>query len=52
MTYKLDERQKIADSWPQSIDDKLAREHWGWKHQYNLTKIVEDMIKNLKKKYK
>jgi len=52
MTYKSDERQAIADSWPQSIDDTLARKHWGWKHEYNLTTMAEDMIINLKKQYK
>lgn len=52
MTYKSDERQEIADSWPQSIDDTLAREHWGWKHEYDLKTMAEDMIINLKKQYK
>jgi len=52
MTYKSDERQAIADSWPQSIDDTLARKHWGWKREYNLTTMAEDMIINLKKQYK
>jgi nucleoside-diphosphate-sugar epimerase len=51
MTYKSDERQAIADSWPQSIDDTLAREHWGWKHEYDLATMVEDMMINLKKQY-
>lgn len=51
MTYKPDERQAIANSWPQSIDDALAREHWDWKHEYDLATMVEDMMINLKKKY-
>jgi nucleoside-diphosphate-sugar epimerase len=51
MTYKPDERQAIANSWPQSIDDSLAREHWDWKHEYDLATMVEDMMINLKKKY-
>lgn len=51
MTYKSDERQAIANSWPQSIDDSLAREHWDWKHEYDLATMVEDMMINLKKKY-
>ena len=48
--YKPDYRQKIADSWPRSLDDSAARREWGWKPDYNLSKMVEDMIKNLSKK--
>jgi len=52
MSYKSDERQAIADSWPKSIDDSLALEHWNWKHEYDLATMVEDMMVNLKKQYK
>jgi nucleoside-diphosphate-sugar epimerase len=48
--YKPDFRQKIADSWPNSINDNAAKEEWGWKPSYNLSKMVEDMIKKLKKR--
>ncbi len=48
MTYKPDYRQHIADSWPQSIDDSVARKDWGWKQQYDLEKITLDMISNLR----
>ena len=48
--YAPDFRQKIADSWPRSIDDSAARNQWGWKVEYDLTKMVDDMILNLKKK--
>ena len=51
MSYKLDYRQSIADGWPQSIDDYFARAHWGWKHQFDLNEITEDMIANLRKEY-
>ena len=51
MSYKLDHRQSIADSWPQSIDDHFALAHWGWKHQFDLKEITEDMIANLRKEY-
>ncbi|MFA6324990.1 MAG: NAD-dependent epimerase/dehydratase family protein [Candidatus Paceibacterota bacterium] len=49
-TFTPDDRQKIADSWPKSIDDTKAREDWGWKHNFDLDKISIEMIKNLKKK--
>ena len=52
ITYKTDERQAIANSWPQSINDSLAREHWNWKHEYDIGNMAEDMMLNLKKKYK
>ena len=45
--YKPDYRQVIADSWPQSIDDSIARKDWGWQHRYDLPKMTEDMINNL-----
>ncbi|MBU3896874.1 MAG: NAD-dependent epimerase/dehydratase family protein [Nanoarchaeota archaeon] len=47
--YVPDFRQKIADSWPKSIDDSLARKDWNWKHTYDLAKMTEDMLINLKK---
>ena len=48
MTYKPDYRQAIANSWPQSIDDKEAREDWGWQHEFDLPRMTEDMFRNLK----
>ncbi len=48
ITYKPDYRQAIANSWPQSIDDREAREDWGWKHEYDLPRMTEDMFRNLK----
>lgn len=47
MAYEPDYRQEIADSWPQSIDDTVARNDWGWKHEYNLAAMTEDMLKHL-----
>jgi len=46
--YKPDYRQAIADSWPQSIDDTVARSDWGWKPEYDLKKMTADMMENLK----
>jgi len=52
ISYNSDFRQKIADSWPSSVDDTYAQNDWGWKLEYNLKKITEDMLVNLTKKYK
>ena len=49
ISYKPDFRQSIADSWPQSIDDGKALSDWGWKPDFDLNKIVADMLLNLKK---
>ncbi len=49
ITYKPDFRQKIADSWPASIDDSSAREDWNWKHEFDLEMITVEMLENLKK---
>ncbi len=48
--YKPDYRQKIAESWPRSLDDSAAREEWGWKPDYDLSAMVKDMITNLSRK--
>lgn len=42
--YKPDFRQAIADSWPNSIDDSVARSEWGWKSDYDLKAMVSDML--------
>jgi nucleoside-diphosphate-sugar epimerase len=47
ISYSPDYRQRIADSWPQSIDDSKARVDWGWKPQYDLPKMTRDMLENL-----
>lgn len=49
ISYKPDFRQAIADSWPASISDEEARKHWGWQEFYNLEKLTENMLVNLKK---
>jgi len=49
ISFSPDYRQQIADSWPQSIDDSVARSDWGWKEEYNLTAMTADMLKNLRK---
>nr|HPH93192.1 NAD-dependent epimerase [Ferruginibacter sp.] len=47
ISYKPDYRQQIADSWPQSIDDSVARKDWGWNEDFNLEKMTADMFANL-----
>jgi len=48
VTYKPDFRQKIANSWPASIEDKEAREDWNWRHKFNLESMTIEMLTNLK----
>ena len=47
ISYKPDYRQAIADSWPQSIDDTVARKDWGWKEEFDLERMTKDMFENL-----
>lgn len=47
MSYQPDYRQQIANSWPQSIDDTVARNDWGWKEDYDLKRMTADMFENL-----
>lgn len=51
VTYNPDFRQKIADSWPMSIDDSDAKRDWNWKPEYTLDTMTVDMIRNLKIKF-
>lgn len=49
ISYQPDFRQKIADSWPGSIDDSAARSDWGWKHNFDMDLMTVEMLQNLKK---
>jgi len=48
--YQPDFRQEIADSWPRSIDDSIAREEWNWKPKYDLSMMAKDMLEKLQAK--
>ena len=51
--YRVDPvRQAIAESWPNNMDDNAAREEWGWKPEYDLASMTEDMITKLSEKLK
>lgn len=51
MTYDIDPlKQRIADSWPDSLDDTCAREEWGWKPIYDLESMTVDMLEKLGEK--
>ncbi|MFT4756034.1 MAG: nucleoside-diphosphate-sugar epimerase [Vicingaceae bacterium] len=47
ITYAPDFRQKIAESWPASIDDSAARDDWGWRLEYDMAKMTTDMLDSL-----
>jgi len=49
MSYEPDYRQQIADSWPQSIDDTVARNDWGWNPAFDLSAMTADMFANIRK---
>lgn len=51
ISYAPDFRQKIAASWPESIDDRAAREHWGWIPAYDLQRMTSEMLENLRTYY-
>ena len=53
ITYDVDPiRQAIADSWPDSLDDRAAKEEWGWNPKYNLETMTQDMLVKLREKLK
>jgi len=46
--YEVDPvRQRIAESWPRSIDDSAARREWGWQPRYDMAALVADMIEHV-----
>ncbi len=49
--YQPDFRQEIADSWPDTIDDTIARRDWGWKEQFDLQTMTSDMLEHIRNQY-
>lgn len=45
--YQPDYRQQIAASWPNSIDDSVARKDWGWEPEYDLPGMTADMLAHI-----
>lgn len=53
ISYDIDPlKQSIAESWPNSLDDSVARKEWGWNPKYDLESMTKDMIQVLTKKLK
>lgn len=50
ITYDPDFRQAIADSWPASIDDSVAKKDWGLTYKFDIAEMTKDMLKNLRVK--
>jgi nucleoside-diphosphate-sugar epimerase len=48
ISYQPDFRQKIADSWPASINDSKARADWNWHHEFDLESMTVDMLEHLR----
>ena len=46
--FKPDFRQAIADSWPDSLDDSVARRDWGWEPEYDLPTLVDTMLAGIR----
>ena len=50
VSYEPDYRQKIADTWPDTIDDQVAQRDWGWKPEYDCAAMTKDMLAHLYEK--
>jgi nucleoside-diphosphate-sugar epimerase len=51
VVYEPDYHQAIADGWPRTIDDRTAREEWGWQPEHDLNSMTLDMLENLRRVY-
>jgi threonine 3-dehydrogenase len=49
ITFKVDPvRQAILDSWPRDVDDSCARAEWGWKHEFGLDAMSDDLVPKIR----
>lgn len=48
--YEPDYRQKIAATWPDSIDDSIAKRDWNWSAKYDTDRLVDTMLTGVRKK--
>ena len=49
--YDIDPvKREIAESWPNSLDDTCAREEWGWKPEWDLSRMTDDMLEHIRAK--
>ena len=45
LTFRADpRRQAILDSWPNRLDDGNARRDWGWKPEFGLEQMTDDLV--------
>lgn len=52
ISYQPDFRQQIAESWPSSLDDTMARNDWGWNHKFDLDSLTLEMLNGIAEMYK
>lgn len=45
--YSPDNRQLIADSWPDTIEDSIARKDWNWKEKFSFKETIKEMLKKM-----
>lgn len=48
MSYDVDFRQEIANTWPKKIDDSNATKDWDWKPDYDVDRMTEEMLSDLR----
>ncbi len=47
MVYRPDFRQSIADSWPRSLDASESEKDWGWKPDYDIDRMTDEILEHL-----
>lgn len=50
ISYQPDFRQEIADSWPGRLDDRPAREDWGWEREFDIERLTSEMYTAIRNK--